>query len=311
MNSIFDQDFFDQHQQLTNDFYQSLVTRGQSNSSLEIFQSIIYHFYHAKKRSFPWRINTTPYNVAVSEVMLQQTQTNRVLPKFELFIKQFPDFQSLANAPFEILLRAWKGLGYNRRALNLQRIAQIIVQDFDGQLPQDPAILKKLPGFGAYTSRSIPTFVYNKPHIFIETNIRTVFIYFFMKHKNDIDDKDIFPLIEKTIDHENPRDWYYALMDYGVMLKKEVGNLCKLSKHYSKQSQFEGSDRQIRGLILKKLLEKPHINQNDLFQSINREESRIKKILTNLCNEGFIKKNNGVLQLISFASKIDETAKTS
>src|SRR5579872_3425524 len=211
------------------EFYNLLKAEGTGQKTLLAFQEIIKNYYHKNGRVFSWRQNITPYHVVVSEIMLQQTQTDRVASKFELFIDIFPDFKALANAPFEQLLRTWKGLGYNRRAIALQKVAQKVMTEFGGVLPNSVDTLATFPGIGRATASSIVAFAFNSPTVFIETNIRTVFIYFFFYDKINkrmlIHDKEILPLVEKTVDQDNPRAWYYALMDYGVLLKKQVGNL--------------------------------------------------------------------------------------
>ena len=294
MLPLFDQDFLQQHQALQTAF---AGLPDHEQAKLEAFQAIIQHYHTHKRRSFPWRDDISPYRVVVSEIMLQQTQTDRVLPKFNLFVEQFPDFQALADAPFHDVLRFWKGLGYNRRAMALQKIAQIVVADHGGMLPQEPEILETFPGIGKATARSIAAFAFNLPTTFIETNIRTVFIYFFFKNRTDVHDKELEPLILKTVDNKSPREWYYALMDYGVMLKKTVGNVSRLSSHYTKQSKFQGSDRQIRGMILQILLDHPGIEQTQLIAMLDKNEQRVSKILHDLCVEGFAHNVNGTLRL--------------
>jgi len=221
--------------------------------------------------------------------MLQQTQTNRVSEKFVNFIRKFPDFQTLSEALLEEVLKEWQGLGYNRRAIALKKIAGIVIKSYGGNVPKSIEELKKFPQIGHNTASSILTFAFNQPTIFIETNIRTVFIYFFFHNKNKINDKEIIPLIEKTFDENNPRKWCYALMDYGVMLKKKFPKLNKKSAHYRKQSPFKGSARQIRGKILKILVEKKSVSKLELknnFKHINGD--LINKILQQLEKEGFI-----------------------
>lgn len=264
------------------------LAQGLSLQTIHTFQNTIWNYYQQNKRSFSWREDITPYRVVVSEIMLQQTQTDRVAKKFDEFVTQFPTFECLATAPFAEVLKFWKGLGYNRRALNLQKIAQIIQYEYAGNLPNDPEILVTFPGIGKATAASITCFAYNRSLPFIETNIRTIFIYFFFRSSIDVHDKELMPIIEKMLDPDNPREWYYALMDYGVMLKKNVGNLCRLSKHYTKQSKFEGSDRQIRGMILQVLLDQPGIDTDKLFRCIDRDQEQIKSILDELIQEGFI-----------------------
>lgn len=240
------------------------------------------------RRDFPWRNTTDPYHILVSEVMLQQTQVSRVLAKFPIFIHQFSNFKELAIASIKDILQAWQGIGYNRRALYLKKIAEIVVKKYRGKLPDDPAILDTFPGIGEATAASIVASAFNKPVVFIETNIRRVFIHlFFEDRKSKVDDREILPLIEKTLDVKNPREWYWALMDYGAHLGKAVDNPNKKSKHYSIQSRFEGSDRQVRGEILRILLNKSQMEKN-IVTMLKKKEDRVKKILQNMMKEGLI-----------------------
>jgi A/G-specific adenine glycosylase len=259
-----------------------------SPSALACFRAVILDYYLANKRSFAWRENITPYHVTVSEIMLQQTQTYRVAGKFEAFIAAFPDFASLAAATTSEVIRLWKGLGYNRRALALQKIAQLVTTEHDGILPDKIATLETFPSIGKATARSIITYAYNRPTTFIETNVRAVFIYFFFAGKTMITDAMLDPLVAAAVDQANPREWYYALMDYGVMLKKTVGNTSRMSAHHAKQSRFEGSDRQVRGMILQALLDQPGIVPDDLPAILGKKPERVATILKTLCKEGFI-----------------------
>lgn len=268
-----------------------------SPAALKLFQEIIWAYYQTHKRDFAWRQSTTPYHVTVSEIMLQQTQTHRVAGKFEAFIEQFPDFKALAQAPTGDVIRLWKGLGYNRRALALQKIAQIVTTTHSGSLPDDIATLESFPSIGKATARSIITYAFNRPTSFIETNVRTVFIYFFFQNKTMITDAMLEPLVAGTVDQVNPREWYYALMDYGVMLKKTVGNLSRASAHHTKQSRFEGSDRQVRGMILQALLDQPGIAPDALPTILAKEPARIEKIVATLCKESFVVSRNGLFFL--------------
>jgi len=187
--------------------------------------------------------------------MLQQTQVPRVIPKYGAFLERFPDCAALASAPVAEVVRSWQGLGYNRRALALHRAADIIVSKHGGQVPSDPAELLRLPGVGVATVGSVCAFAYDRALPFIETNIRAAFIHFFFQGCGSVRDADILPLVEATLDHEHPRDWYYALMDYGVSVKKAHRNPCRRSRHHSVQSRFIGSRRQLRAKILRVLLE--------------------------------------------------------
>jgi A/G-specific adenine glycosylase len=214
------------------------------------FREKIITYYREHGRPFPWRETGDPYKIVVSEIMLQQTQTYRVEKKYTPFVERFPDFSALADSPLKELYRYWQGLGYNKRALALKEIAGTIIGRHDGKVPEDPEVLRCFPMVGPATSCSIATFAYNVPTVFIEVNIRRVFLYEFFQGTEGVADREIFPFIEESLDRKNPREWYYALMDYGVMLKKLYPGLAKRSRHYVRQKPFEGSNRQIRGRIL-------------------------------------------------------------
>jgi A/G-specific adenine glycosylase len=188
-------------------------------------------------------------------MMLQQTQVDRVIPKYKAFIKQYPTVQRLARASLSDCLQIWQGLGYNRRAKFLRSAAIAVVKEYGGVFPKTHTELETLPGIGPYTASAICAFAYNLPVAMIETNIRQVFIEHFFKNQTRIADGDILAIIDSSLDRKNPREWYWALMDYGSYLKSKHGNINKKSKHYVKQSPFIGSLRQVRGAIIKLLLE--------------------------------------------------------
>lgn len=260
--------------------------------SIAEFQKIIWQYYKKYGRVFSWRQTANPYHIFVSEIMLQQTQTSRVEEKYQQFIKILPDFKSLAGAPQKEVLRLWQGLGYNRRALALQKSAQKVIDDFRGVLPNDPEVLVKFQGIGPATASSICAFAFNKPTIFIETNIRAVFIHYFFNDIQVVHDKQLMPLIKQAVDEESPREWYYALMDYGVMLKKKFKNPSRKSKHYARQSIFKGSDRQIRGAVLKLLLNHHKLTYQELLSMLRDQlgcsHDRADKVLNDLENEKFV-----------------------
>lgn len=267
-----------------------------SSINIQQFQKIIWDHYRAHGRFFDWRHTDDPYKIFISEVMLQQTQTSRVAQKYPIFMQAFPNFWALAHASLKEVLLQWQGLGYNRRGMFLHQSAQKIVSDYNGILPDDPNVLIALPGIGKATAASMIAFAYNKPTVFIETNIRSVFIHFFFATQTEIADSQIMPLIQASLDLENPRDWYYALMDYGVYLKKLVVNPNKKSKHYTKQSKFQGSDRQIRGMILKILsTNAQRISQKEITDMIGKDHVRIEKIIKQLIKEKFISQFGGLI----------------
>jgi A/G-specific adenine glycosylase len=261
------------------------------------FRKIIWDFYKKNKRDLPWRHTRDPYKILVSEVMLQQTQSYRVIAKYTSFIKKFPTVAILAKASVQAVLKEWQGLGYNRRALYLKKCAEQIVSEFQGKFPKDLELLCTLPGVGKATAGDILAFAWNKPAIVVETNIRSVFIHFFFQDKTTVSDKEIIPLIEKTLDQKNPREWYWALFDYGAELKKNLINPSRKSKHYTRQSIFVGSFRQKRGAILKLLLQKPG-TQKEIKEVLEYDSGEIAKILLALEKEGFIKKDKNRFQVI-------------
>ena len=236
----------------------------------------------------PRRETRDPYKILVSEIMLQQTQVSRVLEKYGSFLKSFPTIRELAHAASGDVLRAWQGLGYNRRALLLKRCAEEVVERFGGVIPQERADLESLPGIGKATAGSMRAFAFNKPDVFIETNIRSVYIHHFFGDRSDVIDAALVPYIAKTLDRKNPREWYYALMDYGVYLKSIMPNPNRKSRHYTRQSRFEGSDRQIRGRALKILTEKRLVPKASLYKALGGDRERLEIIIAGLIKEGLI-----------------------
>jgi A/G-specific adenine glycosylase len=222
--------------------------------------------------------------------MLQQTQVERVIAKYQLFLSIFPDFPSVAQAPLRTILSVWHGLGYNRRAIALRRTAQEVMKTFHGILPSSENILIKLPGIGKATAAAVAAFAFHKPSVFIETNIRRVFIHFFFRDEENVRDTEILPLVTKTLDTSDTRLWYYALMDYGAMLRKQKQNPNRKSAHYQRQSPFEGSHRQIRGMILGEIITQPSVTELILLRKLDRAPEKIREALFHLQQEGFIQK---------------------
>jgi len=279
------------------EFGQSTSKKVLTGAAIHAFQDIIYAYYQNHGRRLPWRETNDPYHILVSEIMLQQTQVERVIEKYEEFIKAFPDFHSLAQAPLHTILEVWQGLGYNRRAIALKKIAEIVVSTYGGMLPSRPEVLMTLPGIGRYTASAIATFAFNQPIVFIETNIRTVFIHFFYQNQSNVKDSELLPLVEQTLDTANPRIWYYALMDFGAMLKKRYQNPNRRSAHYHRQTPFKGSNRELRGLILKALTRQTSISEHELVETLTLDPERIKSALIQLHDEGFIKKSGNTYRI--------------
>lgn len=256
------------------------------------FQNLIWNYFKNHGRDLPWRHTTDPYHIFVSEVMLQQTQVPRVITKYTEFIYRFPTWASLANATPGEVLKAWQGLGYNRRGLFLYRSAHIVMNEYNGVLPSDPTLLEHLPGIGHATARSIAAFAFNSPVVFIETNIRRIFIHHFFPTQQHVSDADILPLVAKTLPKNRARLWYSALMDYGTTLPKIITNPNRRSAHYTRQSKFEGSKRQIRGNILKYLTQHPNATSTTLSRYAHTTTAIITPILNQLTTEGLIEKKS-------------------
>ncbi len=270
------------------------LTHHQKKQFLE---TVWGYYVQSGRKELPWRTpepdgNFDLYKIMVSELMLQQTQVSRVVPKYHEFLTQFPTVHHLAEAELGDVLRAWQGLGYNRRARYLWQAAQIV--DNLKHFPIAAEELVKLPGIGINTAGAITAYVYNAPVTFIETNIRTVYIHHFFADQVDVSDKEILLLVAQTLDLENPREFYWALMDYGTYLKATVGNVNKISKHYTKQSRFVGSRRQVRGQVIRAL--GAGAQTVDELQKVITDE-RLLAVLSELINEGMVQQSGGQYHL--------------
>lgn len=273
------------------------------------FQKTILEWFEKNGRhDLPWRQTQNPYRILVSEVMLQQTQVDRVIAYYTAFLKKFPTVQKLAEASRAEVLKVWKGLGYNRRALYLKRAAEMIVREYRGRFPHDVAEIEALPGVGHYTARAVSVFAFNTPEVFIETNIRRVFINTFFPGRKEVSDAELMPIIHKALYKKNPRLWYNALMDYGALALSSITNPNRQSRHYVKQSRFEGSRRYVRAKILDALLKSSALSESalqkfflaDTFFEPYRERTVFAGILSDLEREGFIERKRSQWRLRSF-----------
>lgn len=251
------------------------------------FQQLLRQKGEELYRDMPWRDDTRPYYVLVSELMLQQTQVPRVIPKFEAFIRQYPDEHALARASLADVLRLWQGLGYNRRAKFLHEAARMIVREFDGEFPADASSILRLPGVGKNTAGAIMAYAHNEPAIFVETNVRTVYIHHFFADNFLVDDKEIISLLEATIDTRRPREFYQHLMDYGTWLKSHGVRNVSQSRHYKKQSPLKGSIREVRGQIIK-ALSGGQLTLGELHQVVQGDE-RFDAAIESLQRDGLIR----------------------
>ena len=251
-----------------------------------VFRRIIRSFYREHGRAFPWRNIKNPYRILVSEVMLQQTQTSRVLERYPMFLRQFPTVKALARAPLQEVLSLWEGMGYYRRARNLHASAQTICADWNGRVPRTAEGLRTLPGIGEYTAAAVSAFAFNISVQMIETNIRSVYLHTFFQDKLDVQDSEIMNLIQETMDCANPRDWFYALMDVGVVIKRLYPSINKSSRHYSRQSPYVGSSRELAAKILRSVVgESSGTSIESLSRILQVESHRIQEQVARLVKD--------------------------
>lgn len=276
-----------------------------SGSQVKSFQKKVWDFYTAHGRhDLPWRPpqlkeksgKIDMYPIMVSEIMLQQTQVSRVLPKFENWMKKFPSIEALAQASRKEVLTLWQGLGYTRRAKFLHEAAQGILKN---GVPKTVQELEDLPGIGHYTARAIATFAWNESYAFVETNIRTVYINHFFKNKKLVADAEILSLVEQTLDQDCPREWMYALMDYGSYLKSQGNAHNRRAKGFTRQSKFKGSVREVRGAIIKFLTEKEVLTSSDKKEFEKRfDVERMAQALNGLFKDNLIQKTRNEYSLV-------------
>ncbi|MES2668232.1 MAG: A/G-specific adenine glycosylase [Patescibacteria group bacterium] len=264
------------------------------------FRKLVLAHYEAHGRhDLPWRKTTDAYRILVSEVMLQQTQVERVIPFYRVFLKSFPTAKALARAPLGDVLLHWQGLGYNRRAKMLHEAAKAVVREHGGKMPSGIETLETLPGVGHYTARAVAAFAGNKDVVFVETNLRTAVIHHFYPDQEKVDDKEVISILEKSLPKGNARQWYSALMDYGASLKRAGIRVNAKSAGYKKQSAFAGSGREARGGILKALAKGPQ-SAAYLIGILGPDRSeQVSAQLGKLLAEGLIEKKRSAYQLPS------------
>lgn len=255
-----------------------------SDTKIRAFRRRVFAYYKKHGRDLPFRHTADPYCIAVAEVMLQQTQVERVVAKYEAWVKRWPDWQSLAKASTRELLAAWSGLGYNRRALFLGRMADAVVTQHEGSLPAEPEVLKQLPGIGEYTAHAIAIFAFNKPHITIDTNIRKVFLLEFHL-PDDVSRAEIEQLARRALPKRRPRDWHNALMDYSRgALRTPERRIAPLSR----QSRFAGSRRQIRGEIVRQLTTRRRVALQTIAEVLARDIEEVRAAAQSLADEKLV-----------------------
>jgi len=259
---------------------------------IKTFQQEILDWYKMNKRDLPWRTTRDPYHILVSEIMLQQTQVIRVIPKYEVWFQAFPTIADLAKAQTSDVLRLWSGLGYNRRGLYLKKIAATIVKEYNGQFPRDIATLKTLPGIGEYTARAIACFAFDQQVAVVDTNVRKVILLKFPEI-HGMRDKQMQAIADELLPKGKAYDWNHALMDYAAL------TLTKEKVSVAKQSKFAGSRRYYRGQIIKLLTQKREVALVELATVLNKDTEFIYGIVKELVTEGFLEQQNDLVSLVS------------
>lgn len=278
-------------------------------SDITTFRTNVFKRGLERYRDLPWRNTHDAYAIWISEVMLQQTQVSRVDGRWQHWLERFPSADALASASVADVLDEWQGMGYNRRALALRNAALEIAEKYAGELPPDAAALKALPGIGLATAAGICAFAYDLPGVYLETNVRTVFLHELMPEAVEVPDKVLVPMVAEACPTEpleipgarqlcTPRSWYYALLDYGAYLKKALPNPSRRSKTHTRQSKFEGSHRQKRAEVVRILLATPEgLHLEEIVRELSAqetnqgrppvEEAYVAQILSALAQEGF------------------------
>lgn len=248
----------------------------------QFIKRILLHYKKEGRHDLVWRKKINAYRILVSEIMLQQTQVSRVLPKFEMWMKQFPTLESLGKATFSDVLKLWQGLGYQRRAKALHAIGKEVKA-----LPKTYDALLDLKGIGPYTASAVMAFAYDKfPQHLLETNIRTALIEAFHQGETKVHDGLLYDDLARltkyaSVQKLGARHFYYALMDYGAYLKSQKISHNAKSAHYTKQTPYEGSTRQLRAKIVFAVMHKKALPQDE----------RVASVIESLIKEGYIVRN--------------------
>lgn len=247
-----------------------------SFQKIKEFQEKVLSFYEEEGRDLPWRKTSDPYAILLSEVMLQQTQVNRGIIYFQKWLEQWPTVFDLARADRADVLKAWMGLGYNMRALRLHTTMKIIASQFDGDILKALEEYKKLPGIGKYSAAAVKIFSTNCDAVTVDTNIRRIFIHEFSLSE-DVSEKELWDLAWKCLPKGKSRDWHNALMDYGSLVLTSQKTKIKAK---TRQSRFEGSDRQLRAKILRFVLEKKEVSFEEMY-SFGKKD-KVERVLNSL-----------------------------
>ena len=270
------------------------------------FNQMLFRWHKAHYREMAWRNTRNPYRILVSEVMLQQTQVERVREKYAEFLKQFPSVHILAKAQLGDVIRAWSGLGYNRRAKYLHECVKEVLLNHQGKFPNDMTTLMTLPGIGLSTAGALQAFAFGEDEPMIDTNIRRILTRTFFSPKMSrlrldmvgVSDKELYVFAKSLIPKGKGREWNYAMLDLGATLctARHHSKLCPLAKlhgpvsdfvYKKPQKKFANSDRFYRGRILSQLLISPHTSES-LQEVLALEQGLLHLILTKLAKEHLI-----------------------
>lgn len=266
----------------------------RSQQRISSFQKYIVRWWKTHRRDLPWRHTHDPYKICVSEVMLQQTQVSRVRSKYKEFLLHFPSVLALAHASSSDVLQVWKGMGYNRRALYLQRTARIIVKEYHNHFPISEHLLIKLPGVGIYTARAILVFAYKKDIAMVDTNIRRIITHFFF-HDERQKESVIQEMADRLVPQGRSWEWHQALMDYGALAMPKT----KIDKRRTNKP-FRESNRFYRGRIVDRLREGEIQEDVLIIQFMNtykKERDFIRNIITGLLRDGLVKRSGDIIHL--------------
>lgn len=269
-----------------------MALEGVSEELVQGFQERVLGFYRQHRRSLPWRETTDPYRILVSEVMLQQTQVARVVSYYVRWVQAWPAVGALAAASREAVLRAWMGLGYNSRGVNLHRAAGVIVERFDGDVLEAMRNYHAVPGVGRYTASAVRIFAANEDLVTVDTNIRRILVAEF-EVPESASDHELWDLASRCLPRGRSREWHNALMDYGalVVTARRTGIAPR-----TRQSRFKGSDRQMRAQLLRLLLQSP-ASAVVLAEKAGTPVRRAQEILKKMADEGIIECRRGVYRV--------------
>jgi A/G-specific adenine glycosylase len=258
-------------------------------------QTHILGWYAANGRDLPWRHTTDPYSVLVSEIMLQQTQVPRVIPKYAQFLAAYPRLEDLAEAPLDDVLRLWKGLGYNNRARRLRDCAAAVAAAASrpATLPRSLDELQALPGLGPYTARAVLIFAHNGDLAAVDANVRRVLTHE-LGLPVDLPAHGLQAVADVALPHGRSRDWHNALMDYGALvLTARVTGIAARTR----QGAFEGSRRWYRSRLLEALLERGPQRLDELAAALDVDPAVAADLVARLASDGLVRRDGDCVRV--------------